>query len=263
MPHFESEEDIPHLLRHRYVADHFDRERIKEMGAHLADPNRSIMFLTSKSLDDSNLPLKEKWYNILYSTGKYSTELMSALTSPQVAENGKKLGLPPPNTLLPTNFDVLADEVQYNQVPVLIDAHEAAEIWYKQDKKFKRPKGHIELRIYTNDCNFSKNPEGRLFAELWKECLSEYLREFIYMADCAGLVCELTMYNDNIGMQWLGYSSSLPVFVEETIKMLNKFRNQDIADIFKHKKEELLQRYKNHYLQQTFRLAWGEFHYQI
>jgi len=34
-------------------------------------------------------------------------------------------------------------------------------------------------------------------------------------------------------------------------------------DIFNDKKELLVQRYKNHYLQQTFRLAWGDMANQV
>lgn len=40
-------------------------------------------------------------------------------------------------------------------------------------------------------------------------------------------------------------------------------KSQDLAAIFETKKEELLQNYKNHYLQQTFRLAWGQVSYHI
>lgn len=64
MQNFETETDVPHLLRHRYIADHFDKERIQEMAKLLAQPELSQMYLTSQTLDDSTLPLKEKWYKI-------------------------------------------------------------------------------------------------------------------------------------------------------------------------------------------------------
>jgi len=40
-------------------------------------------------------------------------------------------------------------------------------------------------------------------------------------------------------------------------------KSLDLSDIFDTKKEELMQNYKNHYLQQTFRLAWGQVSYHI
>lgn len=107
MQKFEDEKDIPHLLRHRFVADHFDKERIKELASHFVRPENTLMFLTSKSLDDATLQQKEKWYNIDYSSEKYSEEFLKGLINPKVKDNGKKLDLPPANTLLPKNFDIL------------------------------------------------------------------------------------------------------------------------------------------------------------
>jgi secreted Zn-dependent insulinase-like peptidase len=89
--------------------------------------------------------------------------------------------------LLPKNFDILADDIKLSERPILLQTWDDTEVWYKKDDKFKRPKGIVSLKLYTNDCNFSRTPTGRLFAEIWNECLSEFSREFIYMADCAGL----------------------------------------------------------------------------
>jgi insulysin len=229
------------------------------MAALLADPANSMMFLTSKKLDDSTLPLKEKWYNIQYSSEKYSEAFMNRLKNPQPADNGKKLDLPPPNTLLPTNFDIINDEAQFSQKPVLIEVQDGAEVWYKQDQQFKRPKGIVNLTIYHNDDgNVTATPAKQLFHHVWRACLSEFMREFKYMADCAGLDCSINSSNPAVNITWSGYNSSLPSYTEETAKMFQKFAQAEIADIFALKKEELLMKYNNHYLQQTFRLAWGE-----
>ena len=82
-------------------------------------------------------------------------------------------------------------------------------------------------------------------------------REFVYMADCAGLSLSTTISTDNVAFSWSGYNSSLPVFIKETFQIYDRMKTMDLTLIFKDKKEELLQQYKNHYLQQTFRLAWG------
>jgi hypothetical protein len=36
MHDFEEAQDMPHLLRHRYVADDFDKERVKEIAKLIA-----------------------------------------------------------------------------------------------------------------------------------------------------------------------------------------------------------------------------------
>lgn len=64
MKKFSQDEDVPHILRHCYIADTFDKARVQEMSGLMTDPKNTLMFLTSKKLDDSTLPLKEKWYSI-------------------------------------------------------------------------------------------------------------------------------------------------------------------------------------------------------
>ena len=134
------------------------------------------------------------------------------------------LDLPPQNTLLPTNFDILPEDSKLSEKPQLLQAWDDCEVWYKKDDKFKLPKGIVGLKIYTNDHNFSSAPKGRLFVEIWNQCLTEVTREFAYMADCAGLSFDTTMSTDNIAFRWSGYNSSLPVFIKETIDILQKMK---------------------------------------
>lgn len=49
MPRFESKEDFPHLIRHKYIADVFDAKRIAEFAQIMTDPMNSLVYLTSKS----------------------------------------------------------------------------------------------------------------------------------------------------------------------------------------------------------------------
>lgn len=182
---------------------------------------------------------------------------MQELKAPEVVQNGKQLDLPEPNTLLPTNFDILEPDVNLSSRPVLLQAWDDCELWYKKDDTFKRPKGIISLKLYTNDNQFSRTPAGRLFLEVWRECFNEFTREFSYTADCAGLAFNCNNYADNVGFEWSGYHSSLSTYVQQTIELLIKMKTAVLDEVFNDKKEELLQNYKNHYLNQTFRLAWG------
>jgi len=52
------------------------------MATLLADPLNTQIYLTSKTLDDSTLPLHEKWYKIQYKTEKYDPTLMGSLINP-------------------------------------------------------------------------------------------------------------------------------------------------------------------------------------
>ena len=84
-------------------------------------------------------------------------------------------------------MDVLDSNPNLSQQPTLLQSWDDTEVWFMKDDKFKRPKGIVNLKFYTNDCSISKTTEGRLFLEVWNACLDEYKREFCYMADLADL----------------------------------------------------------------------------
>ena len=101
---------MSHLIRHSYTTLEFDTGKVKELAALIADPTNTLCFVTAQSFDTANLPLKEKWYKMDYSLEPYSAELLNKMKNPVVAENGKKLDLPPLNTFLPKNFDILPED---------------------------------------------------------------------------------------------------------------------------------------------------------
>jgi len=138
------------------------------------------------------------------------------MLQPKVKENGKKLDLPPPNNLLPTDFTILPKNKDHSTKPVFAQQWDNAELWFLKDDRFERPKGIIGLKIYTSDLNFGTTPNARVFAEVWQKVFDEYIREFKYMADCAELSLTTTLAVDNLSFQWSGYSDTLPVYLKET-----------------------------------------------
>ena len=54
------------------------------MAAEIANPANTLVFFASKSFEDSELPLKEKWYKIDYSSQKFSEEIISSLKHPVI-----------------------------------------------------------------------------------------------------------------------------------------------------------------------------------
>ena len=203
----------------------------------LADPKKTLVILSSKSFTDESLPKFEKWYKINYSADKFTDEQMKNVTEPTVRDNGKKLDLPPPNNMIPAKFDVHPECADDSKIPRCVKQWDDTDLWFKKDDKFKKPKGNIAFKLYTNDLNFGTTQISRVFAEVWKGCLNEYIREFKYMADCAELefVCQLPI--DNISFQWSGYSDTLPVYVRETVERLVKMRDENMETIFNQVKE--------------------------
>ena len=72
MPHFKTPGDMTHIIRHSYIADDYKPECLVEIASVLADPSKALVMLASKSLEDSALPIHEKWYKFNYSLEKFS-----------------------------------------------------------------------------------------------------------------------------------------------------------------------------------------------
>lgn len=54
------------------------------------------------------------------------------------------------------------------------------------------------MKLYTNDCMFGRTAQGRVFLDVWKAMLEEYLREFYYTASVAEMSACVTGYHDNL-----------------------------------------------------------------
>jgi insulysin len=198
MSNFSTRDELQHLISSSYLYHEFDTKRIEQIGGMLADPKNTFVSILSKSFKDEDLPLLEPWYSIKHSAEKYPELLTQAMLEPQVKDNGKKLDLPPPNNLLPSDFAILPENKDHSAQPVFAQQWDNAELWFKKDDHFLRPKGNIAVKIYTSDLNFGVTQNSRVFGEVWKGVFTEYIREFKYMADCAELNLGITLAIDNL-----------------------------------------------------------------
>ena len=67
--------------------------------------------------------------------------------------------------------------------PLLVQQwDDLADLWFKKDDKFKKPKGIVACKIYTDDLMFGQSPQATVFVEVWRNCITEVLREFSYLA---------------------------------------------------------------------------------
>ena len=82
------------------------------------------------------------------------------------------------------------------------------------------PKAIVSLKIYTDDCDLGKTVEAKVQSQVWDNVLKEYLREFLYNAECASLGFRCDSLFDNVDMEWSGFNDSMIPFVEETIQKI-------------------------------------------
>ena len=138
------------------------------------------------------------------------------------------MGLPPKNTLLPKNLDIIEGE---SGIPKLVHEWKGdTEVWYHKDNKFKRPKAIVKVKIYPKaglmkELGLSAN--GRVITELWVAVVKEHLREFNYMAEMASLELEFTVGNDGVTLEFSGFNDSLATFVDQALERIAKLHHLD------------------------------------
>lgn len=166
------------------------------------------------------------------------------------------MDLPPSNTLIPKNFDILPKAPEMSQKPTLLTSNDNYDLWYLKDDKFERPKAYVSLKIYTGDCLLGKDPKARTFVNLWSEIQSDYMREFNYMANCANLSFEVSPLYDVVNFRWHGFNHSMPTYINQTLERIVQMQKDAQTDalrgIFDQVKEKQLGDLKNFYYEQSY-----------
>lgn len=170
------------------------------------------------------------------------------------------MGLPPKNTLLPKNLDIVGEDD--STVPKLVHEWKGdTEVWFLKDNKFKRPKAIVKVKIYPKagllqELGLSVN--GRVITELWVAVVKEHLREFNYMAEMASLELDFTVNHDGITLEFSGFNDSLATFVDQALEQighLEKLEDKALDLLFAQAKEKLSQDWHNFYFEQSYRQA--------
>lgn len=96
------------VIRTEYMHDVFDHERLEQIADMLLDPKNLLIMLRAKCLETDQT---EKWYGTNYKIDEISESLMKKIVNPNVEFNTKKLDLPPANTLLPKDIEIVSDTI--------------------------------------------------------------------------------------------------------------------------------------------------------
>lgn len=114
------------------------------------------------------------------------------------------------------------------------------------------------MKLYTNDNRFGFDVNSRLFFKIWEEVVTEYLREFAYMAQQATLNSAISILHDNIDFSWRGFNDSMPNYITESLEKVANMKNANVEGFFNQVKEKLTQEWTNAYLDQSYIQAIGD-----
>ena len=201
------------ILRSQFILDEFNHTQIDSIAQDICNPLKCNIILRSKSFENDTNKVEE-WYQTKYSVSDIDDHILGKLENPSHLNS---IGLPPQNILIPKNFDIKPTQPTFSEKPVLVKQWPNADLWFKKDDKFERPKCKVDLKIYIKDCDLGSTPDSRVFVNVWTKVVGEYMREFDYMANCASMNLSIGPSYDNIGFSWSGFDDTMTEYIDQSI----------------------------------------------
>ncbi|GAY65839.1 hypothetical protein CUMW_244150 [Citrus unshiu] len=152
---------------------------IIQMTLNELSPKTVRIFWESKQFEGKT-DMVEPWYGTAYSIEKINESIIQDWILSAAEEN---LHLPTPNVFIPT--DLSLKDAQEAKFPVLLRKSSYSTLWYRPDTMFSTPKAFV--KIYFNCPHASSSPESEVLTDIFTRLLLDYLNEYAYYAQVAGL----------------------------------------------------------------------------
>ncbi|KAI6696774.1 hypothetical protein NL676_016893 [Syzygium grande] len=203
------------------------------------------IFWESKSFEGST-DMVEPWYGTAYSMNRISVSTIQEWMSSSPDEN---LHLPVPNVFIPTDLSLkISEEIKF---PILSRKSSYSSLWFKPDTVFSTPKAYV--RIDFSCPHASNSSEAEVLTDIFTRLLMDYLNEFAYYAQVAGLYYSVHHTNTGFQVAVVGYNHKLRILLEKVIEKIATFevRPERFAVI----KEVATKDYQNLKFQQPYQQA--------
>nr|XP_027070779.1 insulin-degrading enzyme-like 1, peroxisomal isoform X1 [Coffea arabica] len=208
--------------------------------------NNVRIFWASKKFE-GNTDMSEPWYGTSFSVEKITSSQIQQWKE-SVCE--KQLQLPAPNMFIPSDLS-LKNILDKAGVPLLLRKSRYSRLWYKPDTAFCFPKAYIKIDF---NCPHSRvSPESVVLTCLFSRLVMDYLNEYAYYADVAGLYYGVSNYYEGFQVTLVGYNHKMRILLETIIEGIAKFEVK--PDRFSVMKELLIKDYQNLKFQQPYQLA--------
>ncbi|MCH89083.1 zinc-metallopeptidase peroxisomal-like, partial [Trifolium medium] len=138
------------------------------------------IFWESKSFE-GHTDKVEPWYGTAYSIEKITA---SAIQGWVLSAPDENIHLPAPNKFIPTDLSlkIVPEKVKF---PILLSRSSYSALWYKPDTLFSTPKAYVKINF---NCPYAGNsPEAEILTHIFTQLLMDYLNDYAYYAQVAGL----------------------------------------------------------------------------
>ncbi|RVX09653.1 Insulin-degrading enzyme-like 1, peroxisomal [Vitis vinifera] len=160
----------------------------------------------------------EPWYGTAYSIEKITSSMIQQW---MLAAPNEHLHLPSPNVFIPTDLS-LKDVQEKAKFPVLLRKSSYSTLWYKPDTMFSTPKAYVKIDF---NCPFaSSSPEADVLTDIFTRLLMDYLNEYAYYAQVAGLYYGINHTDSGFQVAVTGYNHKLRILLETVVEKIANFK---------------------------------------
>ncbi|EFJ11426.1 hypothetical protein SELMODRAFT_447027 [Selaginella moellendorffii] len=223
----------------------FDPDAIKQEIEFLTPENVRIIW-SSKQFEGMTNET-EPWYGTSYTAKRVSESLLESWKN---APLDPRLHLPDPNPFIPTDFSLKEANLKM-QYPYVLRNSSLSKLWYKPDTKFQTPKACVMIHLHCPECKYS--PESSVLSTIFTKLLLDYLNEYAYFAEIAGLQYSIQRTSHGFLLFITGYNHKLYSLLERIVDKAVNFQVKE--DRFLVIKEKLMKDYVNYKFQQPYQQA--------
>ncbi|KAL6987137.1 Insulin-degrading enzyme-like 1, peroxisomal, variant 2 [Sarracenia purpurea var. burkii] len=227
------------------LPSNFDPSIIQSVLSELTPNNVRIFWESTKF--EGHTDKTEPWYGTAYSVEKITGSMIQQWIESAPDEH---LHLPAPNVFIPTDLS-LKNILEKANCPLLLRKSPYSRLWYKPDTMFSTPKAYVKIDF---NCPYSgTSPEAAVLTNIFTRLLLDYLNEYAYYAEVAGLYYSISVTDNGFQVTVVGYNHKLRILVATVIEKISKFEVK--PERFAVIKEMLTKDYQNFKFQQPYQQA--------
>ncbi|KAK4755404.1 hypothetical protein SAY87_009161 [Trapa incisa] len=159
----------------------------------------------------------EPWYGTAYCVEHITDSKIEEWMQSIPNEN---LHLPIPNVFVPTDLSLKNSEEKV-KLPVSLKQSPYSKLWFKPDTTFSTPKAYVKIDFI---CPLASNsPENKVLTDIFTRLLMDYLNEYAYYAQVAGLYYSVNHTDTGFQVTVLGYNHKLRILPETVLEKIATF----------------------------------------
>ncbi|KAB8105996.1 hypothetical protein EE612_040142 [Oryza sativa] len=209
-------------------------------------PDKVRIFWESKKFEGQT-NLTEPWYGTSYSVEAVPPSIIQNWVNRAPMED---LHIPKPNIFIPSDLS-LKNVEEKGSFPCMLRKTLFSIVWYKPDTMFFTPKAYIKMYFH---CPLSRSsPESIVLTDMFTRLLMDYLNDYAYDAQVAGLYYAVKPNDTGFQITMVGYNDKMRTLLETVIGKIAACEVK--VDRFVVIKETITKAYENFKFQQPHQQA--------